>query len=123
MRAELEGVQAERDSTLKERESLCVGRDEMLQTHDRLLDQLTESQHQPHIMEVTLEGAKTTEGLGELVRSSDVGRDLLFQHFSLALERTIRAVQAKLEEAELEVPDTHWDLVRDDVSSPDPSNF
>ncbi|GAA0140552.1 hypothetical protein LIER_01873 [Lithospermum erythrorhizon] len=60
------------------------------------------------------------QGTGEQVRSSDAGRDLLFQHFSL--ERTIRAVQARLEEEQLEVPSTIWDSVRDDVSSP-PSNL
>ncbi|GAA0169571.1 hypothetical protein LIER_24022 [Lithospermum erythrorhizon] len=52
-----------------------------------------------------------------------MGLDLLFKHFSLALERTIRVVQAKLEEAKLEVPFSLWDVVRDDVSSPDPFNL
>ncbi|GAA0141502.1 hypothetical protein LIER_35404 [Lithospermum erythrorhizon] len=96
VRAELEGMQAGRDSELKEMDTLRVGRDEMLQTHDRLLDQLTESQRQAQIMEATLEGTRTAEGLSELVRSSDAGHDLLFQHFSLAMKRTIRAVQARL---------------------------
>ncbi|GAA0175227.1 hypothetical protein LIER_41870 [Lithospermum erythrorhizon] len=75
------------------------------------------------IMEVTLEGVRTTEGLGELVRSSDAGRDLLFQHFTLSMERTVRAVHPRLEDAELEVPVALWDSVRDDVSSSDPSNL
>ncbi|GAA0172215.1 hypothetical protein LIER_41302 [Lithospermum erythrorhizon] len=44
IRADLDGVQAERDSILKEREGLRAGRDEILQTHNRLLDQLTKSQ-------------------------------------------------------------------------------
>ncbi|GAA0139766.1 hypothetical protein LIER_35130 [Lithospermum erythrorhizon] len=135
MRAEVEGMQAERDFALlekdtlkKEGESFRTGRDEMLETYDHLLDQLTESQRQAQIMEASLEGVWTTEGLGELVRSSDARRDLLFQHFSLALERTIQAVQARLEEAELEVPHTLWDSMRDDsmrddVSSPDFSNL
>ncbi|GAA0166344.1 hypothetical protein LIER_21519 [Lithospermum erythrorhizon] len=78
MKAELEGMRAKRDFALKERDILRVGRDEMLQTHDHLLDQLNESQRQAQIMEATLEGAQTTEGLGELVRTSDVGGDLLF---------------------------------------------
>ncbi|GAA0165033.1 hypothetical protein LIER_20534 [Lithospermum erythrorhizon] len=42
---------------------------------------------------------------------------------SLALERTIQVVQARLEEAGLEVPATLWDLVRDDVPLPDPPNI
>ncbi|GAA0169332.1 hypothetical protein LIER_23847 [Lithospermum erythrorhizon] len=67
VRAELERMQAERDSALKERDHLQAGTDEILQTHDRLLDQLTESQRQVKIMEAT----RTLEGLGELVRSSD----------------------------------------------------
>ncbi|GAA0148154.1 hypothetical protein LIER_07675 [Lithospermum erythrorhizon] len=121
VRAELEGVWAEKVFTVKERDHLRAGRDKMLQTHDRLLDQLTESQRQAQTMEATLEGTRALKGLGELVRGSDVGRDLFFQHSSQALERTIRAVQAKLEEADLEIPSTLWDLVRDDVSSPDPS--
>ncbi|GAA0152207.1 hypothetical protein LIER_37444 [Lithospermum erythrorhizon] len=70
-------------------------------------------------MKATLEGTRTTEGLGKLVQSSDTGHDLLFQHFSPDLERTIRAVQVRLEEAELEVPTTLWDSVGDDVSYPD----
>ncbi|GAA0149084.1 hypothetical protein LIER_08350 [Lithospermum erythrorhizon] len=53
-------------------------------------------------------------------RSFDIDRDLLFKHFSRALERTIRVVQAKLEKDELEVPASLWDAVRGDVSSPDP---
>ncbi|GAA0156086.1 hypothetical protein LIER_13660 [Lithospermum erythrorhizon] len=129
VRATLEGVQAEKDSTMrerdaavKERDNLCAGKGEMLQTHDRLLDQLTESQCQAQVMEATLEGAQTADGLEELIRSSDAGRDLLFRHFSLALERTIRAVQARPEEAELEVPPTLRDSVRNDVSFRDPSN-
>ncbi|GAA0164078.1 hypothetical protein LIER_19797 [Lithospermum erythrorhizon] len=48
------------------------------------------------------------------------GRDEM--HFFRALERTIRIVQAELEEAELEVPSSLWDAVRGNVSSPDPPN-
>ncbi|GAA0149227.1 hypothetical protein LIER_08456 [Lithospermum erythrorhizon] len=99
VRATLEGVHAERNSTMrekdvamKERDSLRTGRDEMLQTHFRLRDQLTESQRQAQVMEATLEGARTTDVLEDLVQSSNTGRDLLFQHFSLALERTIVVV-------------------------------
>ncbi|GAA0184540.1 hypothetical protein LIER_31828 [Lithospermum erythrorhizon] len=95
----------------------------MLQTHDRLLDQLIESQCQAHIMEASLDGIQSTEGLRELIQSSDVGRDLLFQYFSLALERTIQVVHARLEEGELDVPIVLWDSVRDDVSPPDLSNL
>ncbi|GAA0155384.1 hypothetical protein LIER_38073 [Lithospermum erythrorhizon] len=73
-------------------------------------------------MQDTLEGTRTLEGLGKLVRCSNVGHDLRFQHSSQTLEKTIQAVQARLEEAELEVPTTFWDSVRDDISSPDPSN-
>ncbi|GAA0169572.1 hypothetical protein LIER_24023 [Lithospermum erythrorhizon] len=65
--ASLEGVQTERDSAVKERETLRAGRDEMLQTHDRLLDQLIESQRQAQVMKVTLESIRTTDSLGELV--------------------------------------------------------
>ncbi|GAA0141134.1 hypothetical protein LIER_02349 [Lithospermum erythrorhizon] len=71
-------------------------------------------------MEATLEGIRTTDGLEELVESSDTGRALLFRHFFRALERTIRVVHAKLEEAELQVSSSIWDAVRGDVSSPDP---
>ncbi|GAA0161617.1 hypothetical protein LIER_17892 [Lithospermum erythrorhizon] len=85
VKVELEGMQAERDSTLlerdalgKERESRRAGRDEMLQTNDSLLGQLSESQRQAWIMEASLEGVRTTEGLGDLVRGSDTGCDLLF---------------------------------------------
>ncbi|GAA0167435.1 hypothetical protein LIER_22371 [Lithospermum erythrorhizon] len=74
VRATLEGVQAERDSTMrgrdaivKKRDYLRAGNDEMLQTHDRLLDQLTESQFQAQVMEATLEGSRTDDGLEELV--------------------------------------------------------
>ncbi|GAA0144407.1 hypothetical protein LIER_04864 [Lithospermum erythrorhizon] len=102
VKAELEGMQAERDCALlkmdafkkemdalkKERESLRAGSDEMLQTNDRLL-----------------------------------GRNLLLQHFTFALERTIQVVQTKLDEADLEVPKSFWDSVRDDVSPPNPSNL
>ncbi|GAA0146009.1 hypothetical protein LIER_36240 [Lithospermum erythrorhizon] len=89
IRAELEGMRAERDSALKERDHLRAGRDEMLQTHDRLLDQLTENQRQAQIMKSTLQGTRTLEGLGKLVRSFDMGRDLLFQHFFQTLKKTI----------------------------------
>ncbi|GAA0179540.1 hypothetical protein LIER_29988 [Lithospermum erythrorhizon] len=82
---------------------------------------LTKIQPQAQIMEANIEGIRTTEGLGELVHGSDAGRELLLQHFSRALERTIQVVQAKLEEADLEVPAALWDSVRDDVSPPDPS--
>ncbi|GAA0184402.1 hypothetical protein LIER_31690 [Lithospermum erythrorhizon] len=81
----LEVVQAERDFIVKEQDILHVGRDEMLQTHDLLLDQLAESQRQAQVMEATLEGTRTTNGLEELVQISDMGRDLLFRHFSRAL--------------------------------------
>ncbi|GAA0168930.1 hypothetical protein LIER_23521 [Lithospermum erythrorhizon] len=81
-----EGLCAEGESNLR------AGQDEMLQTHDHLLNQLTKSQRHAQIMEATLEGTRTTEGLGELVRSSNVGHDLLFQHFTQALERTIQAM-------------------------------
>ncbi|GAA0157334.1 hypothetical protein LIER_14622 [Lithospermum erythrorhizon] len=81
----------ERDAEVKKRDILHVDRDEMFQTHDRLLDQLSERQCQAQVMEITLE------------------------------DRTIQVVQAKLEEAELEVPASLWDEVRDDVSSPNPS--
>ncbi|GAA0170650.1 hypothetical protein LIER_24871 [Lithospermum erythrorhizon] len=101
VRAELEGVPAKRESAMKS----------------------IESQRQVQIMEATLEGTRTTEGLGELVRSSDAEHELLFQHSSLALDRAIRAVQPKLEKAELEVPASLWDSMRDDVSSPHPSNL
>ncbi|GAA0156228.1 hypothetical protein LIER_13768 [Lithospermum erythrorhizon] len=104
VRAKLEGTQAKRDSVLKERDHLRAARDEMLQTHDRLLDQLNEMlqthdrllDHQAQIMDATLEGTRTLEGPGKLVRSSDVGRDVLFQHSCQALKKTIRAVQARL---------------------------
>ncbi|GAA0164095.1 hypothetical protein LIER_19812 [Lithospermum erythrorhizon] len=95
-----EGVQAERDIAVKDRDILRAGEARMLQTHDRLLDQLTESQHQAHVIEVTLEGIRTAEGLEGLVQNSDLGRDLLFRHSSRMLEKTIRMVQAKLHEAE-----------------------
>ncbi|GAA0156547.1 hypothetical protein LIER_43366 [Lithospermum erythrorhizon] len=116
----LEGVQAERDSPVKERDILRASMDEMLQTHDRLLDQLTEGQSQVQVMEPILEGTRTPNGLEGLVQSSDTGCDLLFRHLSQALERTIQVVQAKLEEAGLEVPSSLWDVVWGDVSSPDP---
>ncbi|GAA0146751.1 hypothetical protein LIER_06630 [Lithospermum erythrorhizon] len=129
MKTTLEGVQTERDSAMKERdaavkvrESLRDGRDEMMQTHDYLLDQLTEIQRQAQVMEATLKSARTADGLEELVQISATGRNLLFRYFSLALEKTIGPVQAKLEETELEVPATLWDSVRDDISFPDPSN-
>ncbi|GAA0149575.1 hypothetical protein LIER_08715 [Lithospermum erythrorhizon] len=65
MRAELDVMRAERDLALKKRDSLRSGRDEMMQTHDRLLDQLTESQRQAQIMEATLEGSRNTELQGQ----------------------------------------------------------
>ncbi|GAA0176865.1 hypothetical protein LIER_29620 [Lithospermum erythrorhizon] len=78
MKSELEGMKAERDSTRlerdalkKEMESLYVGRDEMLQTNDCLLGQLSMRQCRAQIMEASLEGVRITEGLGELVRGSD----------------------------------------------------
>ncbi|GAA0166541.1 hypothetical protein LIER_40208 [Lithospermum erythrorhizon] len=71
-------------------------------------------------MEITLEGIRITEGLEELVQNSDAGRDSLFKSSSQTLEKTIRVMQAKMEEGELEVPSSLWDAVRDDVSSSDP---
>ncbi|GAA0164246.1 hypothetical protein LIER_19931 [Lithospermum erythrorhizon] len=76
-----------------------------------LLWRLTERQHQAQVMEATLEGIRTTDGLEELVQSSDMGLDLLFRHFSRALERTIQVVQAKLEDTGLDVPSSLWDVV------------
>ncbi|GAA0186402.1 hypothetical protein LIER_33690 [Lithospermum erythrorhizon] len=100
VKAALETMQAERDSTMKvrdaevkERDTFGAGRDEMLQSHDHLLDQQTETQRQAQLMEATLE------------------------------EKTIQAVRANEEEAEPEVPASLWDEVRDDVSSPNPSNL
>ncbi|GAA0157158.1 hypothetical protein LIER_14482 [Lithospermum erythrorhizon] len=74
-------------------------------------------------MEASLEGVRTTEGLGDLVRGSDARRDLIFQYFSLASERTIQVVQEKLEEVDLEVPAAFWDSMRNGVSPPDPSDL
>ncbi|GAA0145176.1 hypothetical protein LIER_05429 [Lithospermum erythrorhizon] len=66
-KASLEGMQAERDVAVKEGDILRAGEVERLQAHDRLLDQLAESQHQAEVMEATLGGIRTAEGLEELV--------------------------------------------------------
>ncbi|GAA0176523.1 hypothetical protein LIER_29500 [Lithospermum erythrorhizon] len=55
-------------------------------------------------MEISLEDVQMAEGLGELVRGSDAGRELLLRYFSLVLESTIQTVQAKLVEVDHEVP-------------------
>ncbi|GAA0176219.1 hypothetical protein LIER_29252 [Lithospermum erythrorhizon] len=85
MGSSVEGMQADRDLAVKGRDILRADRDEMLQTHDCLLDQLSERQCQAQLMEATLEGIRTIDSLEELVQSSDAGRDLLFRHFSRAL--------------------------------------
>ncbi|GAA0162574.1 hypothetical protein LIER_18637 [Lithospermum erythrorhizon] len=63
-----------------------------------------ESYSQAQIMETSLEGFQTAEGLGELVRGSEARKELLLRYFSLSLERTVQTLQAKLEEADHEVP-------------------
>ncbi|GAA0184910.1 hypothetical protein LIER_32198 [Lithospermum erythrorhizon] len=78
MKAGLESMQAERDSALLERDALKRERESLQAGRDEML--------------------QTNDRL--------LGRDLLFQYFSLALERTIQVVQARLEEAELKVPTT-----------------
>ncbi|GAA0166548.1 hypothetical protein LIER_21679 [Lithospermum erythrorhizon] len=80
VRTSLEGVQAERDSAMMERDVAA------------------------QVLKATLEGIWTADGLEELVQSSDTGCDQLLKHLSRTLERTIRVVQAKLEEVELEMP-------------------
>ncbi|GAA0151572.1 hypothetical protein LIER_10267 [Lithospermum erythrorhizon] len=54
----------------------------------------------------------------DILRAGEVAR-----HSSRMLEKSIQVVQAKLDEAELEVPSSLWDTVRDDVSSPDPPSL
>ncbi|GAA0153852.1 hypothetical protein LIER_11993 [Lithospermum erythrorhizon] len=74
VRASLEDMQGERDFAVKdidaavrERDILRAGRDEMLQIHNRLLDQLIEGQCQSQVMEATFEGTRNTNGMEELV--------------------------------------------------------
>ncbi|GAA0164104.1 hypothetical protein LIER_19818 [Lithospermum erythrorhizon] len=117
----MESVVNERDVAVKEKDVFCADRDEMLQTHDCLLDQLLESIRQTQVLEATLKGIRSTDRLEVLVQNSDVGRDLLFRHSSRALERTIQVVQSKMDKAELEVPASFWDQVRDSTSSPCPT--
>ncbi|GAA0139957.1 hypothetical protein LIER_35167 [Lithospermum erythrorhizon] len=112
VKTELKGGRAERDSAQLEREalktkmeSLRASRDEALQSNDRLLCQL--SHRLAQIMETNMEGVETAKGVGELVLDSEAGCELLLQHFSHGLERTIHAMQAKLEEANHEVHPTH----------------
>ncbi|GAA0157555.1 hypothetical protein LIER_14800 [Lithospermum erythrorhizon] len=109
--AEMEGLQAERDFAQlekegfrMERESLRTSKDEALLSNDRMLGQLTESRNEAHIMEASLEGVQIEKGLGELVCGSEARKELLLRYFSTSLERTVQAIQPKLEEADDEVP-------------------
>ncbi|GAA0171091.1 hypothetical protein LIER_25206 [Lithospermum erythrorhizon] len=105
LQCRLKNLDEEHD-TLKEswRETFCTRKDEELQSNDRFPGQLEESRNQAKVLETSLEGIQTPEGLGDLVRSSDAGRELLLQSFTQAMERTIQTMQAKHEEAGLEVP-------------------
>ncbi|GAA0156951.1 hypothetical protein LIER_14318 [Lithospermum erythrorhizon] len=90
VRAELEGMQAERDAAQLERDALRKERESLRADRDEMFG--------PQLRRMT--------------------RTTLPAY--LALERTIQVVQAKLEEADLEVPADFWDSVRDDISPLDP---
>ncbi|GAA0158429.1 hypothetical protein LIER_15459 [Lithospermum erythrorhizon] len=79
----------EKYASIKEREVLRTSRDEAFQSNDRLLGQLEESRTQATILETSLEGIQTPEGLRDLGRGSEAGRELLLRSFSLAIKRTV----------------------------------
>ncbi|GAA0139469.1 hypothetical protein LIER_01004 [Lithospermum erythrorhizon] len=62
-----------------ERETLRTGRDEALQSNDRLLGQLEESRAQFRTMEANVEDV---EGLGSLMHGSNAGWDILTYSFN-----------------------------------------